>query len=187
VPISIQFQGPFSIAALRARGWRDVPANPGAYRWYFPIESLEVLGITTHCDLDQLNLHKTGEGLVSLYFGIATNLSQRVIWHSAQKLKRSALKSGFLSTYRFSLLALTGTDYFSGEERINEFIDKLEISWIETTSKEDAERIEDAELAGNYHYPINIKGNHKPELAQFVQNLKLLRRNYKKHYLGGEK
>jgi len=177
------FEGPFSITPLRTRSWADVPTSAGAYRWYFPAECLETLKIAAYCDLDRLNLHQTDDGMVGLYFGIASNLSQRVKWHSAQALRLSALSSGFLSTYRFSLLALTETDYFTGGDQINQFMDKLKISWVKTSSKDEAKLIEDAELNSNYHYPINIQGNHKPEVAQFIQYLKLLRRNYKRRYL----
>lgn len=177
------FEGPFRIDHLRARNWADIPTSAGAYRWYFPLDYLEILGVAAYCDLDRLNLHLTGDEMVGLYFGIASNLSQRVKWHSAQPLKLSALSSGFLSTYRFSLLALTEVDYSTGGDQINQFMDKLQVSWVQTSSKDEAKRIEDAELASKYHYPINIQGNHKPEVTQFVQYLKRTRRNYKRRYL----
>ena len=178
-----ELAGPFSIANLRAERWVNVPANAGAYRWYFPIKCLENLGISSYCDTSKLNLHKTNDGMIGLYFGIASSLSQRLEWHAAQRLSMSAMKSGFLSTYRLSLLALTNIDYLDGEGEINDFMDHLKISWIVTTSKTEAERIESAELTGQYHYPINIQGNKKPELANFIQHLKELRRNYRRRYI----
>ncbi len=65
------------------------------------------------CDVAQLRLRVAPDGKVCLYHGMANNLAERVEWHAAQKLTLKCLQSGFLSTFRFTLLALNDFDYLS--------------------------------------------------------------------------
>jgi hypothetical protein len=88
---------------LRAGQWRDVPDTPGVYWWYFPPDYLANFQIDMHCGTGPLRLLRANEGRVCLYHGMATSLRQRVAWHSEQELTDSALRSGFLSTFRFTL------------------------------------------------------------------------------------
>ena len=90
-----------------------------------------------------------------MYVGIAKNLNERVRWHAEQPLKQSALRSGFISTFRKTLLALNGIDYATGFDRINDFMDDLDIAWRTTISREAACEIEEGELNGDFHYPLN--------------------------------
>jgi len=174
---------PHQLSALRAAGWSALPSSPGVYWWYFPRTALHQLRIAEHCDVSNLNLRSASDGKLCLYHGMANNLSQRAEWHAAQKLTQNNLRSGFLSTFRFTLLALNDFDYLRGSEQIDRFFDDLSIFWQATTTREEAERIERAELNGEYHYPLNIQGNKRPELLAFLRHVKSTRSAYKRRFV----
>jgi hypothetical protein len=172
-----------SIKTLRQDGWTSVPTDPGVYWWYFPESCLVDFKLAQYCDLSQLVLRQTEDGLFCLYHGCASNLRQRVKWHAAQKLRQSALKSGFLSTFRFTLLALTGFEYASADAAINRFMDGLQIHWEPFDSKVEAKKAESVEFASRYYYPLNIQENRRLELAGFIVHLKQMRKQYKATHL----
>jgi hypothetical protein len=168
---------------LRAGQWRDVPDTPGVYWWYFPPDYLASFQIDMHCGTGPLRLLRANEGQVCLYHGMATSLRQRVAWHSEQKLTDSALRSGFLSTFRFTLLALNDYNYSAGAQKIDEFMDGLAISWKSTATAMEAEAAESAGIQGEFHYPLNLSGNRRTELVAFHRHPKSLRREYKRRHL----
>lgn len=172
-----------SLKTLRRNQWRDVPEQSGIYRWYFPSSCLRKLSIADHCDPKSLMLRRSESGKVCLYVGIATSLRQRVKWHASQTLLASALRSGFLSTFRFTLLALNDIDYATGLQAINDFFDRLEIAWQTTPNLEAAKERESRELSGKYHFPLNIQGNKCPELREYVRFVKRRRKKYKRAML----
>lgn len=171
---------PKAVSELRRLGWDSIPSSPGVYWWYFPQQEIKVLGIAELCNLDQLHLRSTSDGKVCLYHGMAKNLSQRIKWHAAQSLTSKQLQSGFLSTFRFSLLSLNNFDYFREEEKINKYFDKLAVGWRLTETRDEAKSMEENELCGKYHYPLNIQGNRRPELIQYIRHLKSIRSAYKR-------
>jgi hypothetical protein len=114
---------------------------------------------------------------------MANNLAERVEWHAAQKLTLKCLGSGFLSTFRFTLLALNDFDYLCGSARIDDFFDSLSIAWQAATTRDEAKALERSELQGTYHYPLNIQGNRRPELVAFVRYLKSTRSAYKRRFV----
>jgi hypothetical protein len=114
---------------------------------------------------------------------MAKSLRERVRWHSEQKLSDSALRSGFLSTFRFTLLALTGYNYSVECNQIDQFMDGLAISWKPATTVVEAHAAESAEIRGQFHYPLNLSGNARKELIAFHRYLKSLRRQYKQRHL----
>jgi hypothetical protein len=114
---------------------------------------------------------------------MTNNLAERVEWHAAQKLTLKNLQSGFLSTFRFTLLALNDFDYLQGAEQIDGFFDGMSVCWRATTTRAEAEQMERAELQGEYHYPLNIQGNKWPELVAFVRHLKSTRIAYKRRFV----
>lgn len=173
---------PQLLSVLRRSGWSGVPPSPGVYWWYFPLAALERLRIAEVCDLAKLRLRRVPDGKVCLYHGMANNLAERVEWHAAQKLTLKCLQSGFLSTFRFTLLALNEFDYLKGTRQIDQFFDGLLVSWQVTSTREEAEALERAELQGAYHYPLNIQGNKRAELLKYVQHLKSIRSSYKRRY-----
>jgi len=96
---------------LRNHKWSNLPTSPGVYWWYFPHTVLDHLRIAEFCDVKKLRLRTAPDGKVCLYHGLAKSLAQRVEWHAAQKLTLSCLQTGFLSTFRFTLLALNDFNY----------------------------------------------------------------------------
>ena len=174
---------PQLLSGLRGTGWSGVPSSPGVYWWYFPRTALDHLRIAELCDVAKLRLRRAPDGKVCLYHGMANNLAERVEWHAAQKLTLNNLQSGFLSTFRFTLLALNDFDYLQGAEQIDGFFDGLSVSWLAVTTREEAEETERTELQGEYHYPLNIQGNRRPELVAFVRHLKSTRSVYKRRFV----
>lgn len=175
---------PQPLVALRATAWSGAPSSPGVYWWYFPHSALDQLHITELSDVSKLRLRYAPDGKVCLYHGMAKNLSERVKWHAAQKLTSSSLQSGFLSTFRLTLLALNDFDYLrGGGEQIDGFFDSLSVAWRQATTHEEAKQMERYELQGEYHYPLNIQGNRRPELQTFVQHLKSSRKDYKRRFV----
>ncbi len=168
---------------LRARRWSDVSDQPGVYWWYFPEPCLDSFQITERCGADGLCLRRTAQRKVCLYHGMAKSLRQRIIWHSEQKLTLSALRSGFLSTFRFTLLALNGYDYSAGAQEIDRFMDQLSICGKLAATAIEAKSAEAEEIAGQYLYPLNLQGNHRPELVRFHQHLTSVRAAYKARHL----
>ena len=172
-----------SIGELRACGWKILPHEPGIYWWFFPSSCLSRFQITDHCDGQNLNLRQGNSEKVCLYVGVARSLNERMRWHAEQPLKQSALRSGFLSTFRKTLLALNQIDYATGFEAVNEFMDGLDVAWHTMPSIEAAKESEAAELNGDYHFPLNIQGNKNPDLKPFVRFLKQRRKEYVKQFL----
>ena len=117
------------LAGLRADSWKDVPTQSGIYWWYFPESCLETFRIMEYCDVDARNLRSNANGKVCLYVGVASNLQERTQWHAEQPLSQSALRSGYLSTFRRSLLALNHIHFTTGFDQINQFMDGLDVSW----------------------------------------------------------
>lgn len=174
---------PQPLSALRVNGWSEVPSLPGVYWWYFPRIELDRFRVAELCDVPRLQLRCASDGKVCLYHGMANNLAERVKWHAAQKLTLKCLESGFLSTFRFTLLALNDFDYLGGSSQIDDFFDSLSIGWRAANSRDEAGALERSELQGTYHYPLNIQGNRRPELVAFVRHLKSTRSAYKRRFL----
>ena len=181
-PVRTLTTAPQSISVLRERGWKDVPSSPGVYWWYFPVVAIDDLYISDYCKLEALQLRWAPNGYVCLYHGRAKNLRERLKWHATQRLRMSALSSGFLSTFRFTLLALNDFNYLSGEKSINDFFDTLFFGWLPTSSRDDARHVEQEELHGNYQYPLNISSNPCVELVSYIQFVKARRKEYKRKY-----
>lgn len=174
---------PKPLSVLREAAWSGIPSSPGVYWWYFPHTALDHLRIAELSDVSKLRFRHAPDGKVCLYLGMANNLAKRVEWHAAQKLTLNSLRSGFLSTFRFTLLALNDFDYIQGAEQIDRFFDSLSIAWQVTATREEADEMEQAELRGTYHYPLNIRGNRLPELVAFLRYLRSTRSAYKRQYL----
>lgn len=174
---------PRSIEHLRQSDFEGIPDGPGVYWWYFPHRYLELLGIASYCDPDALQLRPAGNGKICLYVGIAKSLRERIEWHAAQHVNQSALRSGWLSTLRFSIMALAKLNYHSGDAEINCLMDELDVSWTSTQGVPEAETIESAELCGGFHFPLNIRDNCRPETARFIRHLQERRKAYRKQYL----
>ncbi|MGC3988115.1 MAG: hypothetical protein QM796_00245 [Chthoniobacteraceae bacterium] len=165
---------------LRRNKWRGIPNSPGIYWWYFPKSDLIRLNINNH---QFLKFHSIPNGSVCLYVGVASVLSKRIKWHGDQHLTDGALRSRFLSTLRFSILAMLKIHYKDGEKVVNCVFDKLHVRWKTTSSKNEARSLEMKELCGEYHYPLNIQHNRNTLVAEYVQRLRSARKIYRKTYL----
>lgn len=172
-----------NVGQLRSGAWKTVPTQSGIYWWYFPKACLARFGINDHCDVPSLRLRSNSDDQVCLYVGMAKSLRERMKWHAEQPLTQSSLRSGFLSTFRKTLLALTDTDYETGFDTINAFMDGLEVTWLATANLRSAKELEDAELDGTFHYPLNIQGNNDPLLKPYVGFLKRQRKEYVDRHL----
>lgn len=171
-----------SVGAVKAQDprFRDIPKEPGVYRWWFPRGLAEKLlkplaGV-------KINLIRKeiidGKEYWCLYFGIAKDLRQRIRWHTCQKHSPSAVKHGFLSTLRQSISALLGLDQTMSAADVSDVLEKCYWDWCPTATKEDAEDIEKEQLISGY-FPINIQGNKNVDPA-VIKRLKELRKKHKK-------
>ena len=174
---------PRPLSILRKNDWSGIPESPGVYWWYFEPTEIHRLGLSKLCNVDHLRLRVSPDGKVCLYTGMANNLAERIKWHAAQKLKLTCLRSGFLSTFRFTLLALNDFDYLGGPAQIDRYFDSLSVAWQAAKARDEAESLERSELRGTYHYPLNIQGNRLPELVALVGHLKATRSSYKRRFL----
>jgi hypothetical protein len=171
------------VSVLRKHRWADLPSGPGVYWWYFPENNLDLFRIPEFCQMNRLRLRRSQDDKLCLYHGMATNLAVRIAWHAEQDLTIPALRSGYLSTFRFTLLALNGFNYLAGCQEIDRFMDDLSLSWMEVASPAEAEAIESSELKGEFHCPLNIRENHRVELDLYISFLKSIRKAYKRCYL----
>ena len=171
------------VATLRKQAWNDVPTSPGVYLWYFPPKQTTEFLQKLDLEAGDLNLQSKG-GKFPIYCGIAKNLRQRLAWHTSQRLSASALKSGYLSTLRLTLLALIDKPYFASETEIelNELLNNCLFEWRSTASKFIAETKE-KELLTSGVFPLNIQKNAQPRLASSKRKLMKLRKSYKAKYL----
>ena len=130
------------LAELRAHRWLSLPEESGVYWWYFPEILVDKINLAGHCEMSSLNLKRNDRGELCLYHGLAKNLSQRIKWHGDQELTLGALSSGFISTFRLTLLALCQIEYAGGKKQIDSIFDQLSVSWQVTSSRREAEDIE---------------------------------------------
>lgn len=170
---------PVLVSSLRAERWQTIPVCSGVYRWYFPPDALHKLRIAEFVPVARLQLRTAPNGHVCLYHGMANSLAQRIKWHAAQRLARSSMESGFLSTFRFTLLALHQFDYWHDEDRLNAEFDQLWVDWMPAESRPHALELEHQEFLSGFHYPLNLQGNPAPELAPYLRFVKDARKSYK--------
>ncbi len=112
--------------------------QPGWYRWWAPIASVERLldspWISEKCMTKLLPYLTAGkgrlEGYYAIYVGVAVNepIRSRLDWHVNQKHTLSAIRSGTLSTFRQSISSLVSADQ-ADEINTNEFLDTLKIEY----------------------------------------------------------
>jgi len=170
----------------------EIPSNkPGWYRWWAPEKALELLLNSHYINNKHLSvirpyLTKQTWSKTDYYFiytGIAVkdSIQNRLNWHINQHHTKSSVESGFLSTFRKTISSLVAGNQYD-EDATNVLIDMLLVEYCSLDypiksdkAKEDIEKIEDHEMANNY-LPLNIRGNKKPELRGFLNELKEARR-----------
>ena len=174
---------PQPVSTLRARRWIDLPSGPGVYWWYFSRTDLDRFRIAEFCEVNLLRLRHSEGGKLCFYCGMAANLAERVAWHAEQDLTFGALRSGFLSTFRLTLLALNGFEYIPGSREIDRFMDELFLAWVKAASRTEAAAIELSELSGEFQYPLNIRHNKCVHLKTYTRVLSNIRKDYKRRHL----
>lgn len=175
---------------------KNVPNDkPGYYKWWASKKSLELLLNSSFINkkyLDDIlpflcSKIIDGKDYYYIYVGIAVKESiySRINWHIRQSHTISSLKSGYLSTFRFSLCSLLSLDYID-EISTNKFIDELYVEYFtidekikSKKAKNIIEKIEKKEIENN-NLPINISGNNSTVLKPFIKELKKARKLSKK-------
>jgi hypothetical protein len=164
-----------------------VSNKPGWYRWWAPEKALEQLLNSQYVSKKYYNELKPKmtekNGRFYIYVGIAVNLPVRNrldCWHVNQQHKIQYIKHRTLSTLRQSIASLVAGD-LSKEEATNDFIDMLYIEYYTSDYPTDSRKaeenlgeIEEYEM-DKYVLPLNISGNHRPELKPFISDLKKAR------------
>ena len=138
-----------------------VPKKSGFYRWWFPADiAKSMLSSIPLVDINKIVKRNIGgKEYWLLYFGISSNLFNRIKWHVCQKHKPSAVRSGTLSTLRQTISSLLGIDETLSESDVNNVLDQKELS--------------------TGYYPLNIQKN-KVVPKDILKKLKQLRKTYKK-------
>ena len=162
--------------------------HPGIYRWWFHERSLKDLGLSSNNTSALWKKTIDGETYYALYVGIAVKetIRKRLNWHINQKHSYSNIKSGTISTLRYTLCALllkkqVQKTIRESERIINEFLDtNCIVEWTPYFSGTESQiRIDEKkELSQSYWYPLNIQDNKKSDEAKlkYYNNLKRLRK-----------
>ena len=172
-----------------------IPKNmPGFYKWWAPVESLEVLLNSKYISkeyLDEIKPKLTKKKINNqeyyyIYVGVAIkeSIHDRLNWHVNQHHTESSVTSGFLSTLRQSLSSLVVGDQYN-EIETNKFIDTLIIEYypvdLPIKSSEASNYISSIEIneLNKNTIPINLKDNNNSYLADYLKELKRARKNSK--------
>ncbi|GHV03418.1 hypothetical protein FACS189485_06570 [Spirochaetia bacterium] len=172
--------------------------HPGWYRWWAKEDAVKKLLDSKQLSkryFDNLFPHLTkGAGDLKnhyyLYTGIAVkeSIRARLDWHINQEHTLSAVKSGFLSTLRQSISSLVSGDQ-RNENDTNLFIDTLTVEYYSDTNQINTKEAniflrenEDKEMRLNI-LVLNIMGNKRSEIHDFLKDLKQARSRAKKRYL----
>lgn len=160
--------------------------NPGYYKWWANRASLDILLEKLNLSFNKLEKYFENEdGQYCIYVGVAIKKSirERLNWHVNQKHTESAVKSGFLSTFRQSISSIVA-DNQHNEPDTNDFIDKLEIEYFYSNNsinspdaKKEIGKIEEEILHSCNLYILNIKNN-KHQFAP-IRKLKEIRKKAK--------
>ena len=185
---------------LRDNGqFHNIPENlPGWYRWWAKESEVKTLLNSIFLSKEYFNylskfiLKGTGEleKYFCIYIGIASkgSIRARLNWHINQEHSLSNIKSGFLSTFRQTISSLI-SGYQTDENNTNKFLDKLTVEYYsinlrvkDKDAKKSLKIIEEDNLKNNI-IPLNIQGNNRIELQEFIKDLKKARRSAKEKAL----
>ncbi len=159
----------------------NVSKNPGYYTWWLDEEGMrQILSPLNGIDYSRIMKKLIGgKDYYALYFGISSNLNNRIKWHISQHHTQSSAKSGYLSTLRQTISALLGIDMTKSEQAVNKFMD--DHCWLEfdnCASHVVAKQMEKNTLHNGY-YPLNIQGN-KGVDCKIGAQISGLRKEFKK-------
>ena len=170
--------------------------KPGWYRWWAPTDVLEKLLNSPYIAnkyMAQLSSHFlkrkfNDDYYFCVYVGVAIkeSIRDRLNWHVNQRHTKSAVQSGFLSTFRKTISSLVAGNQYD-EATTNELINNLIIEYCaidcsikSETAKNVIDKIERDELAKNI-LPLNIMGNCHIILQPFLADLKKARKQSSHH------
>ena len=178
-----------------------IPAQPGIYRWYAPLKTLEKLSCSFP-GFDKIKsrisqtLQHGGETYYLVYVGTACRknsggVRKRLGWHVSDKHTESSVRNGALSTLRQSISSLVAKNQ-RAESATNAVIDTMLIKYecfdLPLGAPATLKTIEDEEqeLITKFFPILNIRDNHPPypENAEFKKFLKRERSASKKAALG---
>ena len=167
---------------------------PGWYNWWAKDNEIknilesENLSKKYYCEFKDYLTKGIGElnDYYCIYTGVAIkdSIRSRLDWHICQTHTLSLVKSGFLSTFRQSISSLISGNQMD-EYNTNLFIDKLKIEYYSieyTIGNEKAKYFLDKNeknIMANNFLILNIQGNKKKELQEFLSDLKKARKNSK--------
>ncbi|GHV87356.1 hypothetical protein AGMMS50255_6520 [Spirochaetia bacterium] len=172
--------------------------QPGWYRWWAKEDEVKTLLDSKYLSKGYFNnlfpyLTEGTRDLKNhyyLYTGIAVkeSIRARLNWHTNQEHTLSVVKSGFLSTFRQSISSLVSGDQMN-ENDANLFIDTLMVEYysdINQIKSKEAEiflhKNEENEMRLNI-LALNIQGNKRSEIHDFLKDLKQVRSKAKQRAL----
>lgn len=162
--------------------------KPGYYKWWAKEE--DVIVLFKKLDFEFLKYKDYLEKIDNwycIYVGVAIkeSIRARINWHINDKHNESAVRSGYLSTFRKSISSVIAKNQYD-KETTNDFIDKLKVEYFEVDltikSNEATTEIEkrEKELINKYLRLLNIKGNHHKKASDIKKKLISLRKEAKK-------
>ena len=159
----------------------DALPEPGYYTWWFDEQGKRVI-LQRLNGVDDSRILKRqigGKTYHALYFGISSNLKERIKWHVAQPHDPSSVKHGTISTLRHTIGSLLGLPMIESERAVNDFIDThCILEYYNCSTESEADEKETATLAQGY-FPLNISKN-KGVPHEIVDQLKQLRKEFGK-------
>lgn len=162
--------------------------NPGYYKWWAKEE--DVIALFKGLDLDFLKYKDCLEKIDSwycIYVGVAIkeSIRDRINWHINDKHNESAVRSGYLSTFRKSISSVIAKNQYD-KDATNNFIDKLQVEYfkinlsIKSDNAKEKSRTIEKEMLEKYLRLLNIKDNHHKEANDIKKKLRNLRKEAKK-------
>ena len=165
--------------------------KPGWYRWWASTETLKCLLDSPHITkkhMKQLLPHLSRctyeqDDYFCIYVGVAIkeSIRDRLNWHVNQRHTKSAVQSGFLSTFRKSVSSLLAGNQYD-ENATNNLIDNMMIEYCEIdhpikseSAKDLIQQIENNEMK-EHIMPLNIMGNRHTIVQSFISDLKRVRK-----------
>lgn len=159
-------------------------AKPGFYKWYANFEDFNYLVNKLGSSFNDVSSFvEKKDDMYCIYIGIAVkeSIRARINWHINQHHTKSAVKHGFLSTFRKSISSIVCKDQYN-EDCTNQFIDKLKVECFESENtiksqeaKTELHSIEKEALKKNL-YILNIQENYHPAANEIKKQLKHLRK-----------
>lgn len=158
--------------------------KPGYYKWWATEEDTILIFDRLGFDfLDYKEDIETSNGLYCIYVGVAIkeSIRDRLDWHVNDKHNESAVKSGYLSTFRKSIASIIAGNQYD-KETTNCFIDRLMVEYFDLDlpikseeAKQQIHRTEKDLLIASLRV-LNIQENHHNKATDIKKKLRQLRK-----------